>query len=241
MKKVITALLTMAMLVSFSSCDNKNDETTNEEMNNTVARSELNSDLASEFTSADENKPDTSVKKRNSYKNCGMEIYIPEGFEDVDIYAKHIYSGELSTVDTAYIAGISVPWYEGDKVTELSAVEDFMKLYIWENVDSIYNCNESSFAIEAESEEDAEVLDFKMLKKSGVLHTNSKSTGSDHLDLRYFAYYTTLTSPEHMYDANVPICWIAFSECGNEGSETELEKMIDYVAENVEWYEWFEK
>ncbi|MBD5143040.1 MAG: hypothetical protein HDT22_05435 [Ruminococcus sp.] len=160
----------------------------------------------------------------------GVEIQIPEGFQDENRYGYRLYGKETGNgkIYINYIVYNTVSDTEKQNMQN-EELPDFFNYLVFSCVDECYDASSSKFEMTPDTQEEITVLNNPAKLVSGHMYANE-----EYPDLYYQACYAMV--PLHSYDGvRFPLCWIVFGE-DTEENRSELTNAFDvFVKQAVEY------
>lgn len=227
MKRLILILSLLALLLV--GCTNQTSSKQNDDSNNI---STVSSDTSKEKSDVLESKEIALTEIKNVTESpkktvqiTGVEMCVPEGFIDENIYGRVIYTKETPSgkVHLNYISYIDSELQVDDLTTFLN------DLFYFEFFELYSKASGTTFKLLKDNEEDCEVLNSLSKKVSGTIHY-----AEGEADLHYIAYYS-LISLKMYGEIKIPMCWIAFGDDNSDNIE-EMENALDVFVGEIKEY-----
>ncbi|MCM1506419.1 MAG: hypothetical protein NC177_04700 [Ruminococcus flavefaciens] len=243
MKKIITLLLVVSML-SCTACGDKTSESESSIKDSSGSTSVVEDSGQQEESvskTAEESENEEETDKESFYDFFGLSVSTPENLEYIDWGGQGYYNwgrkGEAE--EKLYFAIIIF----GMDYADYYDPESYSSEDVWEildnefelNIDNYYSIYKLSDA-EVSTEENIDFLGADFIRSTGSRHL--KNYDKEEYDILYSACYGALDFPAYGTTPEckkVPIMFVAFSDTDNDEVRTEMDRIIDNVAENSSW------
>jgi uncharacterized lipoprotein YehR (DUF1307 family) len=234
MKKIITMILVLGMIISATACGNSNANTSG---------SGSSSESKKDTTSISEKKEETEKDKEDEdnryvrYK-CGFEVKVPRAFREDSIISETILRIDDNSVpreEQEYIL-ISSLSKESIEPSRLKEIPQILEKQVKEMMNSYMPSRfYKTFTQKYDSVEECEYNGYKMLKAKGSITGSSDSSGDE--TVNYVAYYFLITADTgyEKYE-NVPSFVISYTEKTDKDSLKNIEEYADTAAESIRIY-----
>lgn len=244
MKKLMLLILTATMLMC-TSCAEKSDK-------NTSSLSSHTNHSESEMINNPQQKNNITESEERSHEEIfynfnGLNMRQPDNlknFREFDYSGKYLggfyscgrdYRAKEKLQYNIVIDCMNYADYYASDCYGLDDVWEILNESLYKNINNIYSVCELGDA-EIATTEKVDFLGTEFIRSTGSIPMITNS--NDELDLYYAAYYGILDFPAN--DSfpefkSVPIMWIAWSNRGTYSIRTEMEKIVDTVAENASW------
>ena len=230
MKKIITLILALGMIISVTACGNSNANT-----GGSISESKKDT------TSISEKKEETKKDKEdedNRYTSYigGFDVKVPRAFREDTIISETILRIDDNSVPSAeqeyiLISSLSDETVEPSKLKEIpqileKQVQEMMTKYKPIRFLKSYNQKYDSV-------EECEYNGYKMLKAKGSI-TGTNFDGDEEKTVNYVAYYFLITA-DTGYDKfeNVPSFVISYTEKTDKESLKKIEGYADVAAKSI--------
>ncbi len=231
MKKIITLILALGMIISVTACGNSNANT---------GSSSSNSESKKDTTSVSEKKEETKKDKEdedNRYTSYigGFDVKVPRAFREDTIISEtilRIKDNSIPAEEQEYILISSLP----DESIEQSRLKEIPQI-LEKQVQEMMTKDKpirflKSYNQKYDSVEECEYNGYKMLKAKGSITGHSNSSGDR--TVNYVAYYFLITA-DTGYDKfeNVPSFVISYTEKTDKESLKKIEGYADVAAKSI--------
>jgi hypothetical protein len=231
MKKIITLILALGMIITATACGNSNANT---------GSSGSSTESKKDTTSISEKKEETKKDKEdedNRYTSYigGFDVKVPRAFREDTIISETILRIDDNSVPSAeqeYILISSLP----DETVEPSRLKEIPQI-LEKQVQKMMTSYRptrflKSYNQKYDSVEECEYNGYKMLKAKGSITGHSDSSGDR--TVNYVAYYFLITA-DTGYDKfkNVPSFVISYTEKTDKESLKKIEGYADVAAKSI--------
>ena len=233
LKKVILCALCVMVTLNFAGCNEDGSD-------NSSANSSVETDTSEISVSSEVNSQDTSEELIDESDNNdtfvdrgGTNLYIPEGFTEEFAYGYTLYSKAVGN-DTIYFGFHNRNLYSADTDADSYALEDVPDIEAQRFNDTVYEVMkhyESRTVLTLDSETTETINDLSFIKQKGTMHIEYKEPEDTH-DLKYTSLYTLY---DNNYYTKIPTSIFLFSDCYDEGTEAELERLAEEIATKTVW------
>jgi len=233
MKKIITLILALGMIISVTACGNSNANTGGS-----------SSEGKKDTTSISEKKEETKKDKEDEEHlymqdySAGYEVKVPIDFRIDDVGTSRIArtsDNSISSDEHEYIliTGLYDETSSSEKLKEIPQVlEPRLKEMMNSYMPSRFY---KTYAQKYDSVEECEYNGYKMLKVKGSITGSSDSSGDE--TVNYVAYYFLMTIDTGFNKLdNAPCVMISYTEKTDKESLKSIEEYADTAAESIRIY-----
>ncbi len=232
MKKIITLILALGMIITATACGNSNANT---------GSSGSSTESKKDTTSISEKKEETKKDKEdedNRYTSYigGFDVKVPRAFREDTIISETILRIDDNSVPSAeqeYILISSLP-EENIEPSRLKEIPEILEKQVQEMMTSYMPSRFlETYAQKYDSVEECEYNGYKMLKAKGSI-TGTNFDGDEETTVNYVAYYFLITA-DTGYDKfeNVPSFVISYTEKTDKDSLKNIENYADVAAKSI--------
>jgi len=230
MKKIITLILALGMIISVTACGNSNANTGGS-----------SSEGKKDTTSISEKKEETKKDKEDDEYRFrryvgGFEVKVPSAFRDDTVISEPVLRIDDNSVPSAeqeYILISSLP-EENIEPSRLKEIPEILEKQVQEMMTSYMPSRFlETYAQKYDSVEECEYNGYKMLKAKGSI-TGTNFDGDEETTVNYVAYYFLITA-DTGYDKfeNVPSFVISYTEKTDKDSLKNIENYADVAAKSI--------
>ncbi len=228
MKKIITLILVLGMIITATACG-------------TNTGSSSNSESKKDTTSISEKKEETKKDKEDDEYRFrryvgGFEVKVPSAFRDDTVISEPVLRIDDNSVPSAeqeYILISSLP-EENIEPSRLKEIPEILEKQVQEMMTSYMPSRFlETYAQKYDSVEECEYNGYKMLKAKGSI-TGTNFDGDEETTVNYVAYYFLITA-DTGYDKfeNVPSFVISYTEKTDKDSLKNIENYADVAAKSI--------
>jgi uncharacterized lipoprotein YehR (DUF1307 family) len=235
MKKIITMILVLGMIISATACGNSNVST-----GSSGSSSESKKDTTSISEKKEETKKDEEDEDNRYVRyKCGFEVKVPRAFREDSIISETILRIDDNSVPSAeqeYIL-ISSLSEESIEPSRLKEIPQILEKQVQEMMTSYMPSRFlETYSQKYDSTEECEYNGYKMLKAKGSI-TGTNFDGDEEKTVNYVAYYFLITADTGFkkYE-NVPSFIISYTEKTDKDSLKNIEEYADTAAESIRIY-----
>ena len=245
MKKIIALMVVTSMLTLASCGDNASKkETDDSAIESSQSKSGDTSESEQEESiseSEEENKESFNEEKFYNFNNLNM--LIPEKLTLINFSDATIWGQADETAEDLYYAiiynGLNYSDYNDPATYSSENVWEILNYKLEDNIGHVYYDIAEFYDAEVDTTEQFEFMSTEFIHTTGVVSFRKYDDAGGGTDnVNYSACYGVLDFPA--YDVvpefkSVPFMWIAFSDSDSDEIKTEMEKIVDDVAENASW------
>ena len=232
MKKIITLILALGMIISVTACG-------------TNTGSSSNSESKKDTTSVSEKKEETKKDKEDEEHlymqdySAGYEVKVPIDFriDDVDISRiARTSDNNIPREEHEYIL-ITGLYDETSSNEKLKEIPQILEPRVKEMMNSYMPSRFlETYAQKYDSIEECEYNGYKMLKAKGSI-TGTNFDGDEETTVNYVAYYFLMTIDKGFNKLdNAPCVMISYTEKTDKESLKNIEEYADTAAESIRIY-----
>ena len=231
MKKIITLILALGMIISVTACGNSNANT---------GSSGSSTESKKDTTSISEKKEETKKDKEdedNRYTSYigGFDVKVPRAFREDTIISETILRIDDNSVPGAEQEYILIAGLEKETVdpSKLKEIPKMLEPKMQEMMTSYRPTRFlETYSQKYDSVEECEYNGYKMVKAKGSITGHSNSSGDR--TVNYVAYYFLITA-DTGYDKfeNVPSFVISYTEKTDKESLKKIEGYADVAAKSI--------
>ncbi len=229
MKKIITLILALGMIISVTACGNSN-------VNTSGSSSEGKKDTTSISEKKEETKKD---KEDEDYRyeryRVGFQVKVPSAFRADKIISEpilRIMDNSIPGEEQEYILISSLP-DENIEPSRLKEIPEILEKQVQEMMTKDKPIRFlKSYNQKYDSVEECEYNGYKMLKAKGSITGHSDSSGDR--TVNYVAYYFLITADTgYNKFENAPCFVISYTEKTDKDSLKNIEKYADVAAKSI--------
>ena len=230
MKKIITLILALGMIISVTACGNSNANTSG-------SISESKKDTTSVSVKKEETKKD---KEDEDYRyeryRVGFQVKVPSAFRADKIISEPVLRIDDNSVPSAeqeYILISSLP-EENIEPSRLKEIPEILEKQVQEMMTSYMPSRFlKSYNQKYDSVEECEYNGYKMLKAKGSI-TGTNFDGDEETTVNYVAYYFLITADTgYNKFENAPCFVISYTEKTDKDSLKNIEGYADVAAKSI--------